>query len=105
MPDEAPKETLTVEPRSVRLKSILYQVHLGQQDRIVTVDTSGKTTDLRLGLFFFLDPDPHLASVCDLSTGRPHDIVALQRALDESEAALTAAHTSMGAMRVQISVL
>uniref|UniRef100_A0A2N9F5Q6 CCHC-type domain-containing protein n=1 Tax=Fagus sylvatica TaxID=28930 RepID=A0A2N9F5Q6_FAGSY len=35
----------------------------------------------------------------DLSTGRPHDIVALQRALDESEAALTAAHTSMGAMR------
>jgi hypothetical protein len=41
----------------------------------------------------------------DLSTGRPYDIVALQRALDESEAALTAAHTSMGAMRVQISVL
>uniref|UniRef100_A0A2N9F0S6 Uncharacterized protein n=1 Tax=Fagus sylvatica TaxID=28930 RepID=A0A2N9F0S6_FAGSY len=35
----------------------------------------------------------------------PHDIVALRRALDESEASLTAARTSIGAMRVQISVL
>jgi hypothetical protein len=41
----------------------------------------------------------------DPSTGRPHDIVALRRALDESEVALTAARTSIGAMRVQISVL
>ena len=39
------------------------------------------------------------------STGRPHDIVALRRALDESEAALATARTSMGAMQVQISVL
>ena len=31
--------------------------------------------------------------------------MALQRALDESEAALTSARTSMGAMRFQISVL
>ena len=31
--------------------------------------------------------------------------MALRRALDESEAALTSARTSMGAMRVQISVL
>ena len=44
-------------------------------------------------------------ALVDPSTGRPHDIVALRRALDESEAALTSAHTSMGAMRVQISVL
>uniref|UniRef100_A0A2N9EYM4 DUF7745 domain-containing protein n=1 Tax=Fagus sylvatica TaxID=28930 RepID=A0A2N9EYM4_FAGSY len=36
---------------------------------------------------------------------RPYDIVALRRALDESEAALTAAHTSMEAIQVQISVL
>jgi ribosome maturation protein Sdo1 len=36
----------------------------------------------------------------DPSTGRPHDIVALQRALDESEASLTVARTSIGAMRV-----
>uniref|UniRef100_A0A2N9I3X0 Uncharacterized protein n=1 Tax=Fagus sylvatica TaxID=28930 RepID=A0A2N9I3X0_FAGSY len=36
---------------------------------------------------------------------RPHDIVALWRALDESEVALTAARTSIGVMRVQISVL
>uniref|UniRef100_A0A2N9HC70 DUF7745 domain-containing protein n=1 Tax=Fagus sylvatica TaxID=28930 RepID=A0A2N9HC70_FAGSY len=34
------------------------------------------------------------------STGRPHDIVTLQRALDESEASLTAARTSIEAMRV-----
>ena len=39
------------------------------------------------------------------STGCPHDILALRRALDESEAALTAARTSIGVMRVQISVL
>jgi chromosome segregation ATPase len=39
------------------------------------------------------------------TTGHPHDIVALRRALDESEAALTSARTSIGAMRVQISVL
>uniref|UniRef100_A0A2N9ERJ6 DUF7745 domain-containing protein n=1 Tax=Fagus sylvatica TaxID=28930 RepID=A0A2N9ERJ6_FAGSY len=45
------------------------------------------------------------AALVDPSTGRPHDIVALQRALDESEAALTSARTSIGAMRVQISVL
>uniref|UniRef100_A0A2N9GWT1 Aminotransferase-like plant mobile domain-containing protein n=1 Tax=Fagus sylvatica TaxID=28930 RepID=A0A2N9GWT1_FAGSY len=44
-------------------------------------------------------------ALVDPSTGRPHDIVALRRALDESEAALTSAHTSIGAMRVQISVL
>jgi hypothetical protein len=44
-------------------------------------------------------------ALVDLATGRPHDIVALRRALDESEAALTSARTSMGAMRVQISVL
>ena len=41
----------------------------------------------------------------DPSIGHPHDIVALRRALDESEASLTAARTSIGAMRVQISVL
>ena len=44
-------------------------------------------------------------ALVDLSTSRPHDIVALRRALDESEVALTSAHTSMGAMRVQISIL
>ena len=44
-------------------------------------------------------------ALVDPSTGRAHDIVALRRALDESEVALTAARTSMGAMRVQISVL
>uniref|UniRef100_A0A2N9HVC6 DUF7745 domain-containing protein n=1 Tax=Fagus sylvatica TaxID=28930 RepID=A0A2N9HVC6_FAGSY len=44
-------------------------------------------------------------SLVDPSTVRPHDIVALRRALDESEAALTSARTSIGAMRVQISVL
>uniref|UniRef100_A0A2N9GNT2 DUF7745 domain-containing protein n=1 Tax=Fagus sylvatica TaxID=28930 RepID=A0A2N9GNT2_FAGSY len=44
-------------------------------------------------------------ALVDPSTGRPHDIVALRRALDESEAALTSARTSIGAMRVQISVL
>uniref|UniRef100_A0A2N9H4M1 DUF7745 domain-containing protein n=1 Tax=Fagus sylvatica TaxID=28930 RepID=A0A2N9H4M1_FAGSY len=36
---------------------------------------------------------------------RTRDIVALRRALDASEEALTSARTSMGAMRVQISVL
>ena len=44
-------------------------------------------------------------ALVDPSTGCPHDIVALRRALDESEAALTAACTSIGVMRVQISVL
>ena len=44
-------------------------------------------------------------ALVDPSTGRPHDIVALRQALDESEAALTAARTSMGVMRVEISVL
>jgi hypothetical protein len=44
-------------------------------------------------------------ALVDPSTGRPHDIVALRRALDESEAALTSARTSIRAMRVQISVL
>jgi hypothetical protein len=44
-------------------------------------------------------------ALVDPSTGRPHDIVALWRALDESEVALTAARTSIGVMRVQISVL
>jgi hypothetical protein len=44
-------------------------------------------------------------ALVDLSTGCPHDIVDLRRALDESEASLTAARTSLGAMRVQISVL
>ena len=38
------------------------------------------------------------------STGHSHDIVAFRRTLDESEVALIAARTSMGAMRVQISV-
>ena len=41
----------------------------------------------------------------DPSTGHLHDIVDLWQAPDESEAALTAARTFMGAMRVQISVL
>ena len=41
----------------------------------------------------------------DPSTGRPHDILHLRQALDESEAALSAAHTSMGTMQVQIGVL
>ena len=44
-------------------------------------------------------------ALVDPSTGRPHDIVALRQALDESEAALTAARTSMGVMWVEISVL
>ena len=44
-------------------------------------------------------------ALVDPSTGHPHDIVALRRALDESEASLTAACTSIGAMRVQISIL
>jgi chromosome segregation ATPase len=39
-------------------------------------------------------------ALVDPSTGRPHDIVTLQRALDESEASLTAARTSIEAMRV-----
>uniref|UniRef100_A0A2N9FX93 Uncharacterized protein n=1 Tax=Fagus sylvatica TaxID=28930 RepID=A0A2N9FX93_FAGSY len=38
-------------------------------------------------------------ALVDPSTGRPHDIVALRRALDESEATLTSARTSIGAMR------
>uniref|UniRef100_A0A2N9GYF9 DUF7745 domain-containing protein n=1 Tax=Fagus sylvatica TaxID=28930 RepID=A0A2N9GYF9_FAGSY len=46
-----------------------------------------------------------LETLVDPSTGRPHDIVALQRALDESEVALTSTRTSIGVMRVQISVL
>ena len=44
-------------------------------------------------------------ALVDPSTGRPYDIITLWRALDESKAALTTARTSMGAMRVQISVL
>jgi chromosome segregation ATPase len=44
-------------------------------------------------------------ALVDPATGRPQDIVALRRALDASEEALTSAHTSMGVMRVQISVL
>uniref|UniRef100_A0A2N9ET10 DUF7745 domain-containing protein n=1 Tax=Fagus sylvatica TaxID=28930 RepID=A0A2N9ET10_FAGSY len=44
-------------------------------------------------------------ALVDPTTGRPQDIVALRRALDASEEALTSARTSMGAMRVQISVL
>ncbi len=39
-------------------------------------------------------------ALVDPSTGRPHDIVALRRALDESEVALTSARISIGAMRV-----
>ena len=31
---------------------------------IILVDTGGKIPS---GLFFFLDPDPHLASVCEIS--------------------------------------
>ena len=44
-------------------------------------------------------------ALVDPSTGCPHDIVALQRVLDESETSLTAARTSIGAMWVLISVL
>jgi hypothetical protein len=44
-------------------------------------------------------------ALVDPTTGRPQDIVALRQALDASEEALTSARTSMGAMRVQISVL
>uniref|UniRef100_A0A2N9GM69 DUF7745 domain-containing protein n=1 Tax=Fagus sylvatica TaxID=28930 RepID=A0A2N9GM69_FAGSY len=44
-------------------------------------------------------------ALVDPATGRPQDIVALRRALDASEEALTSARTSMGVMRVQISVL
>uniref|UniRef100_A0A2N9I985 Uncharacterized protein n=1 Tax=Fagus sylvatica TaxID=28930 RepID=A0A2N9I985_FAGSY len=44
-------------------------------------------------------------ALVDPTTGRPQDIVALRRALDASEEALTSARTSMGAMRVQINVL
>ena len=44
-------------------------------------------------------------ALVDPSTGHPHDIVDLRRALDESEVALSAARTSMGTMQVQISVL
>ena len=43
-------------------------------------------------------------ALIDPSTGRPH-IVDLQWALDESEASLIAARTSMRAMRVQINIL
>uniref|UniRef100_A0A2N9FKT6 DUF7745 domain-containing protein n=1 Tax=Fagus sylvatica TaxID=28930 RepID=A0A2N9FKT6_FAGSY len=46
-----------------------------------------------------------LEALVDPATGRPHDIVALRWALDESEAALTSTRTSIGAMWVQISVL
>uniref|UniRef100_A0A2N9IC35 DUF7745 domain-containing protein n=1 Tax=Fagus sylvatica TaxID=28930 RepID=A0A2N9IC35_FAGSY len=38
-------------------------------------------------------------ALVDPATGRPQDIVALRRALDASEEALTSARTSMGAMR------
>ena len=44
-------------------------------------------------------------ALVDPSTGHPYDISALRQALDESEASLTAARTSIRAMRVQISVL
>uniref|UniRef100_A0A2N9G8S2 DUF7745 domain-containing protein n=1 Tax=Fagus sylvatica TaxID=28930 RepID=A0A2N9G8S2_FAGSY len=44
-------------------------------------------------------------ALVDPATSRPQDIVALRRALDASEEALTSARTSMGVMRVQISVL
>jgi hypothetical protein len=44
-------------------------------------------------------------ALVDPATGHPQDIVALRRALDASEEALTSARTSMGVMRVQISVL
>jgi hypothetical protein len=44
-------------------------------------------------------------ALVDPATGRPQDIVALRRALDASEEAFTSARTSMGVMRVQISVL
>jgi hypothetical protein len=44
-------------------------------------------------------------ALVDPATGRPQDIVALRRALDASEEALTSTRTSMGVMRVQISVL
>jgi hypothetical protein len=44
-------------------------------------------------------------ALVDPTTGRPQDIVALRRALDASEEALTYTRTSMGVMRVQISVL
>jgi hypothetical protein len=44
-------------------------------------------------------------ALVDPATGRPQDIVAFRRALDASEEALTSARTSMGVMRVQISVL
>jgi nucleosome binding factor SPN SPT16 subunit len=37
-------------------------------------------------------------ALVDPSTGRPHDIVNLRWALDESEASLTASCTSIGAM-------
>uniref|UniRef100_A0A2N9H8H5 DUF7745 domain-containing protein n=1 Tax=Fagus sylvatica TaxID=28930 RepID=A0A2N9H8H5_FAGSY len=56
----------------------------------------------RMSLILFVHiPRP----LVDPATGRPQDIVALRRALDASEEALTSARTSMGAMRVQISVL
>uniref|UniRef100_A0A2N9GR99 Aminotransferase-like plant mobile domain-containing protein n=1 Tax=Fagus sylvatica TaxID=28930 RepID=A0A2N9GR99_FAGSY len=56
----------------------------------------------RMSLILFVHiPRP----LVDPATGRPQDIVALRRALDASEEALTSARTSMGVMRVQISVL
>ena len=43
-------------------------------------------------------------ALVDPCIGHPHDIVTLRQALDESEASLTAARTSIEAMWVQISV-
>uniref|UniRef100_A0A2N9I3T8 DUF7745 domain-containing protein n=1 Tax=Fagus sylvatica TaxID=28930 RepID=A0A2N9I3T8_FAGSY len=45
-----------------------------------------------------IEAQGQLEALVDPSTGRPHDIVALRRALDESEASLTAARTSIGAI-------
>ena len=44
-------------------------------------------------------------ALVDPSADHPHDIVDLRWALDESETSLRVARTSIGAMRVQISVL
>jgi hypothetical protein len=48
---------------------VIFKVH--PSAGFASVDTDGKfdlTSYLRLGLFFFfLDPDPHLASVCVIS--------------------------------------
>ena len=43
-------------------------------------------------------------ALVDPFTGRPHDIVYLWRSLDENEATLSTARTSIGTMRLQISV-